>query len=59
MFVDDGGTQPKAYAGSFEVLGCEEGIENPFDVLSRNAHSIIRNCDPDGGLCEIITQPAR
>ena len=59
MLVDNRGTEPEAHARSFESLGCEEGFENPFDVLSRDAHSIIGNCDPDGRFCEITTHLTR
>ena len=59
MLVDNGRTQPKAHAGSLEILCCKESFENPFDVLSRDTHSIICNCDPECGFREIDTQPAR
>jgi hypothetical protein len=53
MLLDDGRTQPKPDAGSFQILGSEEGIEDSFKVLRCNADPVIGDGDPNRRLLKI------
>src|SRR6202044_1147168 len=56
MFLDDGRAQPKSDARSLQVLGGEEGVKNPFQVLRWNADSLICHGDANRSSCEIAPQ---
>jgi hypothetical protein len=50
MLMNDGRRQPQAYAGPFEVLGGEKGLEDATHVFRRDAHASVGDGDSDGRL---------